>query len=72
MERVIVTNPFIGLLYMQVCAAKDVTDEEVLDACNLLNPSGTSLGWCEVKRDGEGGPVQCADYDDRIHLLVSC
>ena len=72
MERVIVTNPFNGLCHMQVCAIADATDEEILEVCNRENPSGTSLGWCGVIREGDGAPVQCQDFPDRTHFLVNC
>jgi hypothetical protein len=72
MERVTISRPAIGLLYMQVCVVEDATDEEILEVCNLRNPSGTELGWCSVKREGEHGPVQCADHEGRIHILVGC
>lgn len=77
MDRVIVSNPFVGILGMQVCAVKDATDDEILEVCNRDNPSGTSNGWGTVKRDndelfGETEPVQCDDYKDRLHLIVLC
>lgn len=75
MSRVIVTKPFCGLLYMQVCACKDATDEEILVVCNRENPAGTSLGWANVIRSAEEKeklPVQCADDSERMHFLVNC
>lgn len=72
MDRVVVTRAVVGVLHMQVCAAKDATDEEVLAVCNTKNPAGTSLGWATVVRDGDGGPVLCKDDPERLHLLVAC
>lgn len=76
MKRVIVTRSFIGLLYMQVCAVKDATDEEILEVCNKENKAGTTNGWVRVIREDDenekGRPVQCTDYSDRQHLLVVC
>lgn len=72
MNRVVVTNCFVNLTTMQVCAVKDATDEEILDVCNSLNSSGTSAGWSEVIRSGENSPVVCAEDKDRLHILVVC
>lgn len=70
--RVMVTRPVLGLFYMQVCAAAEATDEEILAVCNRENPSGTTNGWTTVIRDGDGEPVQCDGDPDRLHFLVSC
>ena len=72
MNRIVVTNSFCGICHMQVCAESDVTDEEILAVCNAENPSGTSLGWCGVVREGDGAPVQCDDEPGRTHFLASC
>jgi hypothetical protein len=79
MDRVVITKPWQGMCHMQACAAKDATDEEILDVCNRENPSGTVNGWTHVLRADEefmgktgGAPVQCDDHQDRLHLLVSC
>ena len=76
MNRVLITNPFIGICHMQVCAEKDVTDKEVLEICNRDNPAGIELGWAEVIRDDkdrpQNNPVQCEGRRHRHHLLVSC
>ena len=74
MDRIIITKPFHGICHMQVCCEKDATDEEILSICNSENPSGTTLGWCSVLRDGNGGqsPLVCADNPDRLHILVGC
>lgn len=70
--RVVVSDPFVGLLYMQLCAETDATDSELLDVANRDNPSGTSLGWAYVVREDEGEPVPCADDSTRTHFLVGC
>lgn len=75
--RVIVTRPVYGVCHMQVCAAKDATDEEILAVCNAENQSGTEHGWSTVCRTdsdvwGPTAPVVCADHPDRLHILVAC
>lgn len=81
MERIIITKPIVNICTMQVCAIKDATDEEMLEACNRENPSGTNNGWSQVIRavDEENmfkgknkQPVICKDHPDRIHFLVLC
>lgn len=80
LDRVVVTNPFVGLLHMQVCAARDATDEEILRVCNTQNPCGTSEGWSYVIREPDGSrfqpsntaPVVCSDDAERVHFLVGC
>lgn len=82
MERVIVTNPMVGICHMQVCAVSDATDEEILSVCNRQNASGTSNGWSSVIREDAPSsetwptekmkPVACKDYPDRRHFLVAC
>lgn len=71
-ERVVITKSILGICHMQVCAERDATDVEILDVCNRDNPSGTSLGWCEVIREGKGRPIACADDATRTHFLVVC
>lgn len=71
-SKVIVTKEVIGICYMQVCADKSATDEEILSVCNRENPSGTTNGWASVIREGQGAPVVCADDSNRLHILVSC
>ena len=72
MERVIVTRAMVGICHMQVCAEADVTDEEILKTANRENPSGTTQGWCEVIREGDGAPVVCAEYPERWHFMLVC
>ena len=85
MDRVVITKMMIGICGMSVCAVKDATDEEILQVCNLQNPSGTTNGWSEVIRHVEEkpedefqifgkncAPVVCADDPERLHFLVSC
>ena len=68
-HRVQITRPWAGLCHMQVCVAADATDEEILEICNAVNPSGTSRGWETVDR---GDVVPCANEPGRIHLIVEC
>ena len=69
MKRVIITRRVAGITKMQVCVHRDTTDQEILTACNIENPSGTLHGWSHVAREDT---VQCADYPDRVHLIVLC
>jgi hypothetical protein len=66
---------------MQVCAAEDATDQEILEACNRDNPSGTTAGWSMVVRNmedrpdsttGEMLPVTCQEDPKRKHFIVLC
>jgi len=75
MEKIVIANPFAGLLSMIVCVEGEATDEEILAVCNSQNPSGTTLGWCEVLHGAfpeSGGPVQCSEYPERTHYVVIC
>lgn len=77
MERVVLTRAMVGFAHMQVCAASDATDEEILAVCNARNQSGTDRGWTTVCRGddefwGPTRPVQCSDDPARTHFLVSC
>jgi len=73
-KRVIITRGVLGPCHMQVCAAKDTTDEEILEACNRENPAGTQNGWVRVVRTGDPTklPSRCVRYSDRLHFLVVC
>ena len=77
MNRVIVTKAICGIAHMQVCAAADATDEEILEVCNRENLSGTANGWSKVCREddefwGKVAPVTCADDPERKHFMVAC
>jgi len=76
MKRVEVTNPFMGICYMQVCAASDASDEEILEVANRENPAGTTNGWGKVAHEDEEDerlhPVQCTDDKDRTHFILIC
>ena len=80
MKRVLITQCMVGIVAMQVCVVLAATDEEILETCNRENPSGTSLGWCQVIRTEADLdslplnylPVQCEDNPDRQHLIVAC
>jgi hypothetical protein len=49
-DRVVMIQPFVGLLYGLVCAVKDASDKEILDEANRISPPGTSSGWGKVIR----------------------
>lgn len=79
MNRVIIMR--MNALSMQVCCVKDATDEEIIRECNDNNPCGTTHGWGPVVRTLDDNdpeiakrslPVQCADYENRIHLIIQC
>ncbi len=76
MNRVVVTRSWHGLCGMQVCAAADATDEEILEVCNRENPSGVSNGWAKVAREDfeqeNTRPVPCGDDPERRHFIVVC
>ena len=76
MNRVEVTQPMIGICFMQVCAEWDATDEEILKVANSENPSGTANGWSEVARenheDEKMRPVTCENDKNRKHFILIC
>jgi len=84
MEKVVVNRGIIGIYTMQVCAHKEATDEEIISVANKKNPAGTEGGWRRVCRKSEEhpdhpahegktlGPVQCADDQNREHILLVC
>jgi len=70
-----------NIFTMQVCAADDATDAEILAVCNRENPAGTQNGWSHVIRETDDSklgqeankaPVACADHPGRTHFLVVC
>ena len=82
-KRVIVTRHtlakeggLMGICFMQVCAVKDATDEEILAVCEKENPCGTMNGWTRVIHKDDEHPEMnegpCADAPERMHYLVSC
>lgn len=72
MKKIHVTRGIIGICHMQVCVEGEATDKEILDVCNQEYPSGTSNGWSEIIRSGEGGPVTCHEDPQRTHYLAVC
>lgn len=76
MNRVMVTQPMIGIFYMQVCAVADATDEEILEVANKDNPAGTRNGWSTVTREDHENekirPIICADDKNRKHFILIC
>ncbi len=75
-ERIIITKAMHGIAGMIVCCVKGVKDKEILDFCNVNNPSGTRGGWGKViKKDKEHPqcePVACQDVKGRTHFIVTC
>lgn len=80
-KRVNITILMLGICAMQVCAASDATDEEILGVCNRENPSGTAAGWSKVVRKHdkndlccvkENLPVECVTHYNRTHFLIFC
>jgi hypothetical protein len=69
---VIVTKPMIGLTAMQACVRKGQSDAGILLLVNRLNPCGTSRGWVKIIHKGDRAPVQCNDYSDREHIILTC
>lgn len=67
-RRVSITQAAIGICHMQVCAAKDATDDEILKVCNYENPSGTTRmggrGFCGRMRSS-WGPAAAAPLSAR-------
>jgi len=77
MDPIIMTKPMVGIAHMQVCANRDVLDEELLVYANRVNPSGTEFGWTTVLREKDPNrpdsiPVTCSDDPERVHYLISC
>lgn len=72
MDKIVLLKAFFGIASMVVCADKDATDEEILEFCNSVNPSGTSNGLCEIDREGARAPVPCNDDPNRLHIIVNC
>ena len=87
MERVVITKKMaleagaFGLAMMQVCAASDASDEEILEVCNRDNPTGTTNGWSDVVRTVDESnpfrtankmPIACDDDPSRLHFVVLC
>jgi len=53
---------------LQICVKKILTDEETLFHTELLVPCGTTTGWAiNVKL----GKVQCAEFEDREHIVLN-
>lgn len=72
MDRIIITQPILGIYNMQVCAHKDVLEEEILEYCQKHNPSGTKNGWTSISYEENQCPVKCNDNPDRIHYILIC
>lgn len=78
MEKVIMTKCMVNIYTAQVCAEKELPDEEILSLINASDPSGTSNGWIHVVREVTDVfnencmPKQCANYPNRMHYLITC
>jgi hypothetical protein len=76
MNRIEIVKSFHGICHMIVCCEKNVTDDEILNFCNEVNPSGTTGGWQTVIREdyenGKMRPVICEEYPNRLHIMVGC
>jgi hypothetical protein len=85
MERIEITNPFVNIYTMQICAEEDVTVEEVVEYANTYNPTGTSGRWSPILTEEEVPkhwlgkftadkfiPVECSQYAGRKHYLLVC
>jgi hypothetical protein len=55
-------------LARHICVLKGVPDEEIIDWCERDEPCGTSHGW---GIDYSQGRVQCADDQNREHVVVT-
>lgn len=66
-----------GILDLQVCAEKSISDDKVEEITNFISPAGTTHGW-RMKKEGHkglsGDPYrrQCADHEDRVHIMFEC
>lgn len=64
-----------SLLDMQICVPKEYTDEQVIEAAELLNPSGTKNGW-QIRKQGhedlrgDDERVTCAKWDENVHVTL--
>lgn len=71
-----VVSGFHGIAGMIICGPKDSTEAEILEACNRLNPSGTSNGWSVVVTDDkeypQNNPIECQQDSSRMHWIVYC
>lgn len=76
MEKIVILRAMNGFFYMNVCADKSATDDEIVAFCNRDNPSGTTNGWSVIrnpdKEYSNRAPVECANDSSRIHLMLSC
>lgn len=64
-----------GIVHCSVCAAKELTREELVRLVNQLNPTGVSSAWEISSRpfaSGAPNPSPCNDSPDRLHWLMDC
>jgi hypothetical protein len=60
-----------GIFSIQVCAANSLSEKEVMDITNVLQPAGTEHGWGTIDH-GDRQPVPCADHPNRTHYVIDC
>lgn len=64
-----------GLLDMQVCVPKDMSDKDVMNFANLENLCGCSNGW-QIRKQGDkllgddNERVQCSNNIDNVHITL--
>ena len=66
-----------GLLTMQVCVVKTMSDEEVETFANSENTTGIDSGWKIRKQgdpllNGDDERVQCSKYEENCHIMLDC
>lgn len=66
-----------GLCCCSACVPKDATADQIEDAVNAVNPTGTDSRW-RISKDaffkgGEPNPGPCNhDPEGRRHVLLEC
>jgi len=65
-----------GLVFMSVCASKEMTREEIERRANEESPTGLNHGWSisedKTFKTGESMPCDCEADKTRQHWLLSC
>jgi hypothetical protein len=65
----------MGIVYLSVCAVKELTRDEVEIEVNKISPTGISSQWKisdEPFSDGSPNPCQCKDDPNRLHYIMVC
>lgn len=65
-----------GMLDLQVCVPKGLTDKQVEAGVNEIHPAGTEHGW-KIRKDEKllaGHPYRntCANDSTREHITFDC